>query len=620
MRRCTFLTYLAVLCLGILASPAFADKRVALVIGNSAYQSTSLLPNPRNDAQDVAAALKRSGFETIVGVDLDKASMDEAAINFARAARNADVAIFYYSGHAMQFAGTNYLIPIDVKLTDEADLRRMTKVDDIVADLQSAKSLRILVLDACRNNPMAEQMQRAVGRQRASSLQRGLARIDSPEGMIVAYATQAGSTADDGRGRNSPYTAAFLKHIEEPEEIGTIFRRVAADVYETTGRVQLPELSLSLIGEFYLKGRLDITVHSPPPVSDPCAAASDHWKSAETIGTVAAYEDHVARFPNCPFVGLAKSKIAALTAGQLPDSRAHRFDGTWLATRTCPRSTDGALGITEQFIADVKDGGFRGQWGEVGKPNSVTYDGRIEPDGTALISGKGLTGDPKGTPGRLPRGSSFEMLVTANFQNSHGFGIQRGVGRICNFVFDRKGDGLATASASAFIPGADSRRFDGIWIVKAVCESKPPVWPTESYQFTGNVREGVFHAQTGVEGKPRSRSYDGKIGPDGTAEILVQGFTSDAERDPIHRPTGTEYRWKIAGKFEGSHGAGIRADDRTCNFDFALLTVPAASMDAQRFDGFWITSVVCDGAPPDVQGFSQKFVSRVKKTPSFTLN
>jgi hypothetical protein len=480
MRRCTFITILALLCLGILASPAFADKRVALVIGNSAYRNTPFLPNPRNDAQDVAAALKLSGFETIVGVDLDKASMDEATIKFARAARKADVAMFYYSGHALQFAGINYLIPIDAKLADDADLRLMTKVDDIVADLESAKSLRILVLDACRDNPLVEQMQRAVGRRRALSLQRGLAKIDSPEGMIIAYSTQAGSTADDGAGRNSPYTEAFLRHIEEQEEIATIFRRVAADVYETTGHGQIPELSLSLIGEFYLRGRLDINVHSQPPVSDPCVAASDHWKSAEAIGTVAAFEDHVARFPNCPFAGLAKSKIAALTA------------------------------------------------------------------------------------------------------------------------------------VSAPMPGADLRRFDGIWVAKVACESQAPVWPAESYQFTANVRDGVFHAQTGVEGMPRFRSYDGKIQPDGTAEIFVKGLTGDTELDPIHRPAGTEYRWKVAGKFEGSHGVGVRADERTCHFDFAMLTLPAARSDAQRFDGLWMTTVGCDAVPPNVQGWSTKFIGRVK--------
>jgi hypothetical protein len=509
--------------------------------------------------------------------------MDEATIKFARAARNADVAIFYYSGHAVQFAGANYLIPIDVKLTDEADLRLMTKVDDIVADLQSAKSLRILVLDACRNNPMVEQMQqRAIGRQRAVSIQRGLARIDSPEGMIIAYSTQAGSTADDGRGRNSPYTAAFLRHVEEPEEIGTIFRRVAADVYETTGRAQIPELSLSLIGEFYLRGRLDITVHAQPPASDPCAAARDHWKSAEAIGTVAAFEDHVARFPNCPFVGLAKSKIAALTAGQLPDSRAHRFDGTWFVTRTCPPSRDGASGYTLQFIAEVKDGRFRGQLGEVGKPDSWTHNGSIDPDGTALISGQGLSGDPKFMPGHPPSGTPWKYIVNAKFQDSQGSGTQRGTGRTCNFVFDKKGYGLAAGLPSAAIPELDLRRFDGIWVAKVACESKAPVWPAESYQFTANVRDGVFHAQTGVEGMPRFRSYDGKIQLDGTAEILVRGLTGDTERDPINRPTGTEYRWKVAGKFEGSHGVGIRADERTCNFDFAMLTVPAATARTGR--------------------------------------
>jgi hypothetical protein len=510
MRRRIFLTFLALLYLGVLASQAFADQRVALVIGNSAYRNTQALRNPRNDAQDVAAALKRSGFETIVGIDLDKAAMDEAAIKFARAARNADVAIFYYSGHALQFAGTNYLVPIDVKLTDEADLRLMTKVDDIVADLQSAKSLRILVLDACRNNPMMEQMQRAAGRQKALSLQRGLAKIDSPEGMIIAYATQAGRTADDGRGRNSPYTEAFLKRIEEPEEIGTIFRRVAADVYASTGRAQIPELSLSLIGEFYLRGRLDITVHSQPPAPDPCAAASDHWKSAEAIGTIAAFKDHVARFPNCPFVDLAKSKIAMLAALPAPSSTAdiRRFDGTWLGTEVCKPMKDGTKGFTSQFIAEIKEGVFHSQHGPVGQPGTETYDGQIGPAGTAVITRKAFTGDPAAAAGHPPPGSLGYHVVAAKFQESSGTG-HRTVPRICDYVFTKQVEArivLAPQSSGA----SDLRRFDGIWTVKAACQNKAPVWPAESYQFTGNVKGGVFHAETGVEGMPGSRSYDGK--------------------------------------------------------------------------------------------------------------
>jgi hypothetical protein len=319
MRRQAFAALVAVV-MGFCAAPSFADNRVALVIGNGAYQHVAHLTNPANDAADVTAALKRSGFETILATDLDKAAMDEVAIRFARAARNADVALFYYSGHALQFGGVNYLAPIDTKLVDEADLRRMVRLDEIMQDLQQAKNLRILVMDACRDNPLADDLKRSIGATRALPLQRGLAKIDSPEGTIVAYATQAGRTAEDGNGRNSPYTMAFLKNIEAKDEIGTIFRRVSADVYATTRQTQLPELSLSLIGEFYLNGKVQIMVTPPLAPSDPCAAASEHWKSAESIGTVEVYQDHIARFPGCAFAGLAKARLESLKGKTAPKS------------------------------------------------------------------------------------------------------------------------------------------------------------------------------------------------------------------------------------------------------------------------------------------------------------
>jgi uncharacterized caspase-like protein len=305
---------LAGLVCGTALESSLADTRVALVIGNGAYQNAPRLPNPPNDAAGVAAALKRAGFNTILATDLTKAAMDEATIKFARAARSADVAMFYYSGHALQFGGVNYLAPVDTKLTDEADLRRMTRIDEVVADLGQAKNLRILVLDSCRDNPFADQLKRSIGVTRALPLQRGLAKIDSPEGMIVAYATQAGRTAEDGNGQNSPYTTAFLKHFDEKEEIGTIFRRISADVYETTKHQQLPELSLSVIGEFWLRGKAEAAATTSPKPADPCAAAADHWRSAEAIGTVEAFEDHLSRFPGCVFAGLAKARIDTIKA------------------------------------------------------------------------------------------------------------------------------------------------------------------------------------------------------------------------------------------------------------------------------------------------------------------
>jgi hypothetical protein len=289
--------------------PAAAERRVALVIGNGAYLHAPHLPNPPHDAEDVAGALKRTGFETILGLDLDKNKMDDAAINFARAARNADVAVFYYSGHALQYGGINYLIPIDAALADEADLRRATRVDEILEDLKQAKNLRILVLDSCRDNPLADQLKRSIGTTRSATIQRGLAKIESPDGTIISYSTQAGRTASDGDGRNSPYTTAFLKHIEEKDDISTVFHHISADVYSTSGGGQVPELSLSFFGEFYLNGKLTVTIRPGQPAVDTCASAADHWRSTEAVGTAAAFEDHIARFPNCSYAGLARARI-----------------------------------------------------------------------------------------------------------------------------------------------------------------------------------------------------------------------------------------------------------------------------------------------------------------------
>ena len=195
MHRDVLFAFFAAVFISAFVTPAFADNRVALVIGNSAYVRVPHLPNPVHDAEDVAAALRRSGFEIIVATDLDKAGMDEAMIKFARAARAADVAMFYYTGHALQFGGINYLVPVDAQLNDEADLRRLVRVDDVIADMQPAKNLRILVLDSCRDNPLAEQLKRSIGTARSTSIGRGLAKIDSPEGMIIAYATQANDVA-----------------------------------------------------------------------------------------------------------------------------------------------------------------------------------------------------------------------------------------------------------------------------------------------------------------------------------------------------------------------------------------------------------------------------------------
>ncbi|MDQ0468720.1 caspase family protein [Labrys wisconsinensis] len=310
----------------LLAAPsaALAERRVALVIGNSAYRNTVPLPNPRNDAADVARALKTVGFAVIEGYDLDKRGMDDAFRRFAHEAAGADAALFYYGGHGMQFQGSNYLMPVDAKLESEEDVTyEMARVDDVLADLQRASGIRILMLDACRDNPLAQQLQARIGPSRSLGLSRGLARIQETSGTVIAYATQPGAVAADGEGRNSPFASAFLKEVGTPGlEVGSLFRHVARDVHEATGGRQLPEVSLSILGDFYFaggkgEGGAPVTPAAPtqvavvaPPASVTLDAAAEAAVAA--CDKAAASSEDVDRPSGVP--GVAFNRIDPLAA------------------------------------------------------------------------------------------------------------------------------------------------------------------------------------------------------------------------------------------------------------------------------------------------------------------
>jgi hypothetical protein len=267
------------------AGPAFADRRVALVIGNSQYRGPGLaLSNPRNDATDVAASLRAIGFEVIDALDVDKRNLDLNLQKFARSAIDADAVLFFYAGHAMQFQGRNYLTPIDAELEDEISLRyQMVSLDDVRAALDRANGVKIMILDACRNNPLAERLERRLyGQNRSIGNVRGLARVDKTQGMVVAYATAADDVAQDGTGRNSPFTAALLSRLKEPGlEIEMMFRRVTADVSARTGGRQRPETYISLLSEYYLNQ------------SDQLA-----WEHIKDTTDAAKLREFITRFPS----------------------------------------------------------------------------------------------------------------------------------------------------------------------------------------------------------------------------------------------------------------------------------------------------------------------------------
>ncbi len=270
--RAIFLIAISFICI---SANAFAEKRVALVIGNSAYASAGRLANPANDAADVAAALGRLGFDVTRAADLDARDFAAAIDNFLSAAHGADVAIFYYAGHGLQYDGGSYLLPVDARLENEFAIRRETMgAQEIVSALEGAARASVVILDACRNNPLAERLRdRLQGRGRAAAVARGLGRIEASSGnTLVVYSAAPGQEAKDGAGRNSPFTEALLKYVETPGlEMEQMLKRVTADVERETGGKQQPERLSRLKIELMLKGGAAV---KPGQTSDDALAYS----------------------------------------------------------------------------------------------------------------------------------------------------------------------------------------------------------------------------------------------------------------------------------------------------------------------------------------------------------
>ena len=261
----------AVLAFVVFAAPTvvLADGRVALVVGNSNYDYIGRLPNPDNDARDMAAALWRLGFEVTTEVNADRVELTAALRRFTRRSAGADVSLVFYAGHGIEMDGVNYLVPVDARLERDIDVRfEALTLDDLLVATAGA-SLRLVILDACRNNPLARSIQRTAASRSVSDGSFGDLNEDLlGDETLVAYAAAAGTTAADGRGRNSPYTAALLEYLEQPLEIGLLFRRVRAQVLASTSGQQRPHEYHSLLSEHYLSvppTADSVTVVAPPP-------------------------------------------------------------------------------------------------------------------------------------------------------------------------------------------------------------------------------------------------------------------------------------------------------------------------------------------------------------------
>ncbi len=328
---------LSLICMLFTAVSAHAEKRVAFVVGNGTYKNVAQLPNPPVDAKAMAGVLRNVGFDVVEGTNLTRDKMTEKLLDFGKRAQGADVAVFFYAGHGIAISGTNYLLPIDADIKSEMDVKLGAAINiDLTLDqTMSDAKVKLVFLDACRDNPFAAKI-KSNSATRSVSVQTGLAEMKSGEGTLIAFATGPGQTALDGQeGTNSPFTRALIAHITQPGvEIQQAMTEVRAQVNEETSKGQLPWGHTNLIGSVYLNP----AAPAPAPTaaapaasgSTPAAVASsspstdvelEFWRSVKESNKPEELNAYLSSYPNGQFKSLALARISALENGSSTTTR-----------------------------------------------------------------------------------------------------------------------------------------------------------------------------------------------------------------------------------------------------------------------------------------------------------
>jgi hypothetical protein len=349
--------FAALVAIAIVASSsvARADKRVAFVVGNGAYRNVATLPNPPVDATAMAATLRNVGFDVVEGVNLTRNAMTEKLLDFGQRAQGADIALFYYAGHGIAINGVNYLLPVDADIKSEMDVKLGAAINvDVTLDQTMADAkVKLVFLDACRDNPFAARIRSASTR--SVNVQAGLAEMKSGEGTLIAFATGPGQTALDGdAGRNSPFTRALIAHVTQPGvEIQQAMTEVRAQVSEETKKAQLPWGHTNLIGSVYLNPAplpATNTVGAAPaiaPRSGNTDVELEFWRSVRDSNKPEELNAYLNSYPNGQFRSLAQARLAALENGGTKDKQ----DMTRTLTAVDPATfTEEASQITEDQI------------------------------------------------------------------------------------------------------------------------------------------------------------------------------------------------------------------------------------------------------------------------------
>ncbi len=309
----TLTACLAALCLAGSAtaqlSATTTGVRVALVIGNGAYGAQGVLPNPRADAQLVAATLRRAGYTVDLQTDARRSAMEAALRDFSRKADGSAAAIIYFAGHGLEAGGANWLLPVDARLAEERDLEyEAISLDKMLRTIEGSAGLRMVVLDACRNNPFARSMRRTTGATRTITY--GLAAVEVT-GTLVVYSARAGMLAADGAGANSPFATAFVRHVVEPgRDAQMVMRSVSEEVFLQTGNTQEPAIYGDMPGaEMYI-------VPGARQTASFAEVETAVWRTTVATGSREAFETYLRQYPNGAYKALAQENIARLRQPQ----------------------------------------------------------------------------------------------------------------------------------------------------------------------------------------------------------------------------------------------------------------------------------------------------------------
>jgi len=345
--------------------PAAAERRVALVVGDGAYKNTTVLPNPSADARAIAALLRNVGFDVVEGTDLGRDAMTGLLRDFAIKTQGADVALFFYAGHGIAVNGKNYLIPVDADLKSEMDVKFGATIDvDVTLDQTMADAkVKLVFLDACRDNPFANKI-RSAARTRAVTVSSGLAEMRSGEGTLIAFATGPGRTALDGKqGDKQPFHAGVAK-----EHLGTGRRDPPrADQGACSGERRDEQAAVAvgdhLTGFFYMNQAPAAAPAVTASLGNPAAATASSnagasndielelWRSVLTSDKVEELSAYLARYPNGNFATLARARIAALQAGATTRST---DDQQSVRTAAATQDTEDGLALDQRQRAEIQ--------------------------------------------------------------------------------------------------------------------------------------------------------------------------------------------------------------------------------------------------------------------------